>query len=85
MDYNSLPELSRAEKVALLERAVEKTFDALGAPRNFEQQLAFDLKVDLMFAMSSCLLQQALRAQWCRLEDEFFLEQLELTEVADAT
>ncbi len=73
--YNELPELTRAEKQAILERAVRSALAVYGPPRDFEAQQALDLSVDLQYAMGCFLLQQAFAAQARRLEDQAALNE----------
>lgn len=68
--YNCLPELTQAEKLALLERAVLVTFEQRGAPSGYESQLSFDLSVDLQFTVSALLLRHSIAAQARQAEDE---------------
>lgn len=72
--YNYLPELTRAEKRAVLDRAVHATLAVYGIPSDHEAQQAFDVSVDLQFAMGCFLLQQAFAAQSRRLADEAALD-----------
>ncbi len=73
--YNTLPELTRAEKQAVLTRAVESTLEMHGIPRDHEAQQAFDVSVDLQFVMGCFMLQQAFAAQARRLADEALLDE----------
>ncbi len=72
--YNELPELTRAEKQALLDRAVELTLAARGGPLTHDEQQRFDASVDLQFTMSSFMLVQGLAAQTRQREDEAALD-----------
>jgi hypothetical protein len=68
--YNYLPELSREERSALLERAVLSTFEARGGPCGVEAQLSFDLAVDLHFTVSELMLRHSIAAQLRQIADE---------------
>ena len=72
--YNSLPVLSHAEKQALLDRAVIATVEARGCPAGHDAQQAFDLAVDVFFALSCCLVQHSIAAALRQMEDEAALE-----------
>ena len=69
-----LPDLTRDERRALLDRAVELTVFERGAPADWQDWRVFDMRVDLLFAMSEWALRQCLLDQAEQLEDQAILD-----------
>ncbi len=67
---NPLPELTRDERRALLDRAVEEVFASQGAPSSFEDQIQFDLSVNLRFCITE-MLERECRAAEVRYVDSW--------------